>query len=75
MLQDEVLQEQLWKLWAKVVVLRSSSHLLRTRSELLRTGPVVLRTVIRIWRHGASRAGGYPRASTESLTFVTGSRQ
>jgi hypothetical protein len=73
--EDQVLQEQLWKLWAQVVVLRSGSHLLRTRCKLLRAGPVVLRTVIWIWRHGASRARGYPRACTKSLTFVTGSRQ
>jgi hypothetical protein len=73
--EDEVLQEQLRKLWAQVVVLRSGSHLLRTRCELLRAGSVMLRTVIWVGRHGASRARGYPRACTKGLTFVTSSRQ
>jgi hypothetical protein len=73
--EDEVLQEQLWKLWAQVVVLRSGGNLLRSDSLVLRASSVVLRTVIWIWRHGASRARRYSRACTKSLTFVTGSRQ
>jgi hypothetical protein len=71
--EDEVLQDQLWKL--REELLRSGGHLLCARSDLLRASPVVLRTVIWFWRHGAPGARRRPRTSTQSLIFVSDLRR
>ena len=66
--QDEVLQEQLWKLRTKVVVLRAGGNLLRTGSVVLRTVAVMHRSVV--WRYGAAGSRGHTRPGTQSLIFL-----